>query len=259
MVLNVRDDFRTRLQHNAYLIPFTGDLGYSVIRLISTRVIWKYRGAVHEVIESDPPTVAVPLNGVSITDFEDGSAQVEKWERDIGVLTKELEEDPKNPRTVFYLAQSYRDIGEFAKAAELYERRVGMGGWAEEMWYAMYQLGMMQQIVVPDRRVSVFTLLQAYQLRPSRLEPILPIVQFYNEHQQHHLEYLFAKVWTETRCPDDILFVERPVYEYLLPFEYAMACFYTGRADEARRVAEILERAGKIPADMLATLKLIQR
>ena len=47
-------------------------------------------------------------------------------------VKRALEEDPENARHVFYLAQSYRDVGNLAQAMEWYEKRANLGGWDEE-------------------------------------------------------------------------------------------------------------------------------
>lgn len=259
MVLNVNEaegghfDLRT-LKDDAYLIPTTGPLDYSVIRLVSTRHRWEYTGVVHEVIRSGTNAPAEFLRGVSITHHEDGSARSDKFDREIRVLAEALEKEPNNPRTVFYLAQSYRCGDKPHQAMELYQRRIEMAGWEEETWYSMYQLGRLQEALIEDFRVAFFTYLQAFQVRPSRLEPILPIAHFYNQHKQYHLAYQFARLCTETGYPPDLLFIERPVYEYLLPIEYAICCHHTGRVEESRRVVEILFRQKLAPQELLDKL-----
>jgi hypothetical protein len=42
-----------------------------------------------------------------------------------------------SPDPVYYLAQSKKDLGRFAEAADLYARRATMGSWEEERWHAM--------------------------------------------------------------------------------------------------------------------------
>jgi glycosyltransferase involved in cell wall biosynthesis len=259
MVLNVETIANghslENLTEDAYFIRFSGAMDYSVIRLISTKHRWEYKGAVHEYISSTSSSAPVILSGVSITHHEDGSARADKFEREIRLLTAEFEKEPDNPRTVFYLAQSYRDAGKPHEAMQLYERRVGMRGWDEETWYSLYQLGRLQEAILGDFRIGYFTLLQAYQIRPTRLEPIYPIVRFFNEHKQYHLAYNLARLITEVGYPPDILFVERPIYEYLLAYEYAICCHQTGRTEESIRIIQLLELEGKIPLDLLQTLK----
>jgi hypothetical protein len=118
----------------------------------------------------------------------------------------------------------------------------------------LYQLGRIQQGLGHDWRVILNSYLQAFNFRPWRLESVYHIARFYREHQQWELGYHFARLVTEYGYPEDILFVERPVYEYLLPFEYAICCFHTDRKDETRRVADILASQGRIPPDLLQML-----
>ena len=85
------------------------------------------------------PAAARQLHGVWYKDHASGSNRVDKFERDIRLLDEALEKEPDNRRYWFYLAQSYRDAGQTAKAAEIYAKRAEMGGWDEEAWYARLQ------------------------------------------------------------------------------------------------------------------------
>ena len=64
----------------------------------------------------------------------------QKFARDRDLLLAEVERNPEDRRSVFYLAQSYFDLGDFANARKWYARRVEMGGWDEEVFFAMYRL-----------------------------------------------------------------------------------------------------------------------
>src|SRR5688572_6056233 len=114
-------------------------------------------------------------------------------------------------RTVFYLAQSYRDSKQFERALDWYEKRALMGGWPEETWNALFQLGRIQQTLEYDWRVVLNFYLQAFNFRPWRLEAVYQIARFYRDHQQWSLGYHFARLVTEYGYPEDILFVGRPV------------------------------------------------
>lgn len=54
-----------------------------------------------------------------------------------------LEKEPQDPRSVFYLAQSYQCAGELEKAHEAYMRHVQMEGWGQERYVAWVELGKM--------------------------------------------------------------------------------------------------------------------
>lgn len=245
------------LTADAYLIPFAGPMDYSITRLVSDRHEWKYIGATHEYVYSETAKPALKLRGISIVHYEDGASRPQKYERDIKLLKEEIEREPSNPRTVFYLAQSYRDMKQFEPALDLYEKRALMGGWDEETWNALYQLGRIQQAGGYDWRVVLNSYLQAYNFRPSRLESIYPIARFYREHEQWSLGHHFARLCMENDYPDDILFVERPVYQYLLPYEYAICCHHTGREEETQRIIRLLEERGETPREFLSNLKAL--
>ena len=64
----------------------------------------------------------------------------QKYARDRDLLLAEVARDPDDARSVFYLAQSYFDLGDFANAQTWYERRAEMGGWDEEVFRSMFRV-----------------------------------------------------------------------------------------------------------------------
>lgn len=95
-----------------------------------------------------------------------------------------------DPRAVFYAAQTHRDLGERTEARELYERRVEMGGWDEERFVAAYQAATLED----DWRVRVLRLLGAWELRPSRLEPLYDAVHALNNNEAFRTAYQLASI-----------------------------------------------------------------
>ena len=242
MTLEVEEELGERLEGDAYFLPFAGVNDYAVLRLVSDRHAWKYRGVTHEHVYSETAGPGWRLPGVRVVHHEDGSSRGEKYERDIRMLERALEEEPGNARYVFYLAQSYRDVGNHAKAYEYYFQRAGMGGWDEEVWYSLYQVARMQELMGAAWPVCLAGYLQAFQFRPSRLEPIYHVASFYRRHGQHTLALLFARLCLEVGYPEDVLFIERDIYEQGLPTEFALACEGLGRKEE---FAEICRAAGE--------------
>ena len=259
MVLNQKGDFPD-LAADQYLIRFEGPCDYAVPRLVSDRHVWTYHGVTHEYIDSPTASSAVPLTQLSITHHEDGGGRPQRYQRDTELLQEGLRSDPTNSRYYYYLAQCYRDSERPAEALEWYEKRARLGGWNQEVWSALYQMGRMQEILACDWRVVLNSYLQAYNFRPTRLEPIYRIVRFYREHQQFALGYQFSRLVTETGYPEDILFVERAVYDHLLPVEHAACCFETGRVAEGHRVCRELLDRGELPVDQIAAVEaLVER
>ena len=246
MVLNAPEGFPV-LSADAYWLHFSGWCDYSVLRLVSDRHKWSYEGVTHEFISSETARCFEPLRQVSITHYEDGSSRTEKYERDIRLLEKAVADEPDNLRYAYYLAQSYRDTQRYGPAMEWYQKRAVMGGWEEEAWHAAYQVGKMQAMLHCDWRVVLNTYLQAYNYRPTRLEPIFHIANFYREQGQFALGYHFARLVEEMPMPQDLLFIERDIYEFRLPLEYALCCRGTGRIEAGNRVIETLVANPSLP------------
>lgn len=232
-----------RLTADAYLIRFEGDFEYYLPLLVSDRHEWRHIGVTHEHIHSDTAKVREKLPELTVTHHCDGHNRADKFQRDVNLLTKALETDPENARNMFYLAQSYRDLGLGYQAIEWYAKRVARGGWDEESWYARYQIARLKhQSALPWPQV-LHAYLDAWQHRPSRLEPLLPVARHYREAKQYHLGLMFSRAAVETPYPDEVLFIERNVYEWELPLEYAICCYWLGLHEEAIRVNdEILAR-----------------
>jgi predicted Zn-dependent protease len=67
------------------------------------------------------------LDALVIEHHGDDGHRAEKLQRDIGLLEHDLQRQPEDARSIFYLAQSYRDLGDEERAVELYRRRAELG------------------------------------------------------------------------------------------------------------------------------------
>jgi glycosyltransferase involved in cell wall biosynthesis len=233
MVLKVEAEFRHKLELDQYLFRNEGANDYSVERLLKNEHQWRFVGVTHEYVVSDSAKPGEILPNVTILHHEDGGSRGDKYERDVRLLTEEINMDPNNARAVFYLAQSYRDLGSYTEALRWYFQRAGMGGWDEEVWYSLYMIGWMQEQIGAQWPVCLAAYLQAFQFRPTRLEPVYRIAKFYREHKQYTLALLFARLSREIPYPEDHLFIDRRVYEELLPIEYAICCKELGFSSAA--------------------------
>lgn len=117
-----------------------GGDGYTQPRLISSRMPWSYVGVTHEYLTS--PLCPIPgdteIRG-TLRHHCDGSRRPRKFIEDAELLEVSLETNPDDPRTVFYLANTYRDLGRIDDAIPLYWQRARMGGWQAEALAAAEQ------------------------------------------------------------------------------------------------------------------------
>ena len=135
---------------------------------------------------------------------------------------------------VFELAQSYFTLGEFDNAREWFARRVEMGGWDEQVYYAMYQIAeSMAQLDEPWPDVQD-AYLRAWEFRPARAEPLYAIARHYREEQRYQLGYQFARLAATIPLPDeDHLLVRPDIYAWRATDEQAVCASWIDKQAEA--------------------------
>lgn len=170
------------------------------------------------------------------------------YRRDALLLERALLDEPEDSRNAFYLAQSYRDAGDLELGLRSYRRRVEMGGWAEEVWFSLYQIAHLQERMGERWPVVLQAYLDAYQFRPDRAEPLFRIGLHYQSRRDFALAHLFLGRAMAIAPPvADRLFVERPVYDYVMAVEFAVAAFYVGDHAAAVATENALLASGRLP------------
>jgi glycosyltransferase involved in cell wall biosynthesis len=215
------------------------DFAWWRTQIFRTGIGWKYVGVLHEY-----PTVEGKEKPV-LGKLEQGNYKivartlgarnkditpVEKYKKDAEVLEKALLEEPGNIRYQFYLAQSYFDAQMFDKAEEAYVKRIQMGGWEEEQFYSAYRIGMCRGLQNKPWEQIQQGFLEAWEIRPSRAEPLYQIARVYRMMGHPKLGYLFAKMALDLPYPtEDILFVSEDVYKYGILDEIGSTAFFAGK------------------------------
>jgi len=238
MVLNVHAPFKEKLTADAYDLRYEGALDYTQTMLVSSKHEWVYTGVTHEYISSPTASIYELIPEISLTHFCDGGMRTDKFERDVCLLTKSVLADPENPRDLFYLAQSYKDLNRYSEAFYWYARRAKLEGFDEERWYAMYQQARMAMLLKEDWDQKVLPLfLKAYAYRPARIEPIYEVVCHYRELGNYQMAFLFASIWGhDFPYPKDRLFINATIYNHLMPYEFAFAACQVGKIALADRI-----------------------
>lgn len=122
---------------------------------------WRYVGVTHEYLDKTGRRGA-NVEGIKVTHIADGSNREEKFRRDIELLRPEFRQ--RDPRAVFYTAQSHRALGNNEQAALIYDMRSTLNGFEEERWYARYAAAKLRR--------DVPALLKVWRERPWRHEPL---------------------------------------------------------------------------------------
>jgi tetratricopeptide (TPR) repeat protein len=215
-----------------YLLQGSDRFYYKNVRIVRPRKGYYYWGVTHEYVKTTENTTygTIEKNQLFIQDIGDGGSKTDKFERDIKLLNRGLEEIPNNDRYTFYLANSYRDAGQPENAIQTYKKRIEIGGWIEEVWYSYYSIGKCYQSM-NDMPNAIYAWLEGYNYYSRRIETLYEIVQYYRMTNKHQLAQLFYKIADKQRTihpmTNDYLFLQKDVYDYKLDYEMSIIGYYT--------------------------------
>ncbi|MES2122365.1 MAG: glycosyltransferase [Chlamydiota bacterium] len=244
------DFVRPEFNRDAYSVKIRyGGLTYYRVQMIRANTGWKWVGAVHEVLVAPNMGDQAILDGVTMVIIGGGdrSNDPKKYQKDAALLETAVERNPFCTRSVFYLAQSYRDAGMLEESITNYEKRVRMGGWDQEVFVSLYQMGLIKESMgkSEDQIVQAYT--DAFTFRPTRAEPLYRLSAYYRKHDNHLLSYLTAKHGLSLREPNDPLFVETWIYDFGLLFEFSISSYYVGKYEESYRACKKLLARPDLP------------
>ncbi|HKS08903.1 MAG TPA: glycosyltransferase [Pyrinomonadaceae bacterium] len=227
-----------------------GGCTYQRRQLVNNGLPWRYEGVLHEYMTCEQARSEQMLAGLYTVPFHDGARarSANTYRHDALVLEKALLDDPQNTRYVFYLAQSYRDSGDNELALRHYKRRIEMGGWRDEVWYSLYQVAQIRERMEHPWPEVLDSYLAAWQYQPDRAGPLYRIAMHYQAKREYQLSHLFFSRAMQVTQPDPYrLFVEQTIYDFHLPLEYAVSCFYVGQHEAAIETNNRLLRSAQTP------------
>jgi glycosyltransferase involved in cell wall biosynthesis len=244
---------KSALSHDGYYLTCDYDgTSYARLALVSSQLQWTWKGVLHEFLESNRPSDCGSLDNPRIRIAHEGarSRDPDTYIKDAVVLEEALALEPDNARYVFYLAQTYKDAGKLAKAREVYQRRVAMGGFEEELWYAKYQLAVLaERLELSPAEVSR-AYLEAYEARPTRCEPLVALARYHRLRSEFNLGVLYARQACRLPQPADFLFVEASCYVWQALDELSVSAYYAGPTDEGIAATRALLLKPDLPEDI---------
>ena len=225
------EEFKRGLTHDAYhMFQGTDTFYYKNARLIKNCIGASYWGVTHEYLKTPEGTSygLIDKPRAFINDVGDGGSKADKFERDIRLLVKGLEDNPNNDRYTFYLANSYRDHGDNDLAIDYYKKRIEIGGWQEEIWHSYYSIGKCYK-AKGDMLNAIHWWMEAYQFFPKRIENLYEIITHYRQIGKNQIAYMFyimALKQVLLNPTPDYLFLQRDVYDYKLDYEFSIIGYY---------------------------------
>lgn len=221
---------------DGYFIPVEyAGTSYQRLALIRLHRPWRWVGPVHEYLELEGSSTGV-LDSPTIEVHHDGARahDPETYRKDAALLEAHLLDNPGDPRTLFYLAQSWRDAGDLGNALRVYRQRVAcVTGWEQERWFAAFQIArILEWTGFPNADVTA-AYLDAWQMNCTRAEPLVELARYEREHERFAVALLYARAASMLGEPANGLFVDMSAYGAHGWDELALAAFWSGHYDEA--------------------------
>ena len=243
------------LKANGYsLIQKNPSISYYNMRLMRLSYPWTCIGATHEYWSGEG-TEKLGEAFLYIDDRNDGGCKADKFERDKRLLRAELEAEPTNPRTHFYLAQTCESIGKKREAIQLYKKRIKLGGWYEEVWYAHYRIARNYKDLGDYPKMELWTE-RASAYYAGRSEALYMCLRHFMDARSYEKAYYYYKKGVGIPYPKgDSLFIEDAVYNGGFDFEYTVMYYYIFPDNREKGARALIDYVNRWPAHVKNTLE----
>jgi predicted O-methyltransferase YrrM/tetratricopeptide (TPR) repeat protein len=222
---------------NSYsLLILSDDSEYYSNRVLKVKSNLKYIYTIHEVIQKDNNvTVVIPKDQAWIYDHRADYMEKRTMDRkqyDLKLLEDMIEEDPTNPRHLYYMAQTYNCINDFSNAAVWFEKRATskLEGHLQEAVDSYFELGRIYNFKMNKPwSLCEETYMKSYELDPSRPDSLYFIGIHYQMEGNTDKAYEFFSKAFALGYPVHAQFSLKPTLSYhFLPKFLAPLCYQYG-------------------------------
>lgn len=221
-----------------------------------------WTGMAHEYLSS--PLAGAPARSRSfwVDHHGDGGSRADKFQRDLGLLRQEWDEDPTNARTAFYIARTYDDVGDLPQAIEWYRRRLTMGGWEQEIFYSRYRLGACL-VAWGASEDGTGHLWSAWGMNRWRAEPLVALAEHYRQTEQWllaweamQMAYTYCGAQPGNFMPNyDGLFTDVTSTMWRCAYEQSISAWWTGNIQRGKMLIDYLLGRTDVPEPYLSSVR----
>lgn len=249
-----------KLDADAYMLPMlAGNVVYSNIKIIKNSSLWEWKGVLHEVLtcKTDYSSGYYDSDALVISSTREGARNFEfdKYLKDAAILEKALIKEPLNSRYQFYLGRSYYDAGIYEKALEAFEKRISLGEWEEEVYYSLLAIGRCKESLRFDFSQVIDSYVKSYLFRPQRLEGLYAAIRLCRQKGLYSLGYQLGRLPAVIKLPDDVLFVDKSVYDWRFLDEFSVCAIQTRHGKEILASLAHIISCSETPNDQKDRLK----
>jgi glycosyltransferase involved in cell wall biosynthesis len=213
---------------------------YFNTRFLRSKSEWRYKGSVHEYLantnkERNEQVIKLPDNIILYQDrTQDDDKTSKRFTRDKILLLKDYKQNPTEPRTVFYLAQTCSCLHQYEEAFYYYKLRSELEGFQEEKFHGYLRTANLSQQLCHNWYDTLTYYMKAVE-HSNRAEPLIRIAEHYNKQKNWILAFHFSQWACSLEYPKDaILFVNKHDYDYTRWHILGIVAYYCGKYEEGK-------------------------
>ena len=189
----------------------------------------KYVNLIHEIIEPNY-SVSVPYSWGYIRDISSEYMRTrtkKRKEQDLVILRQMLENNPTDPRTYFYMAETYLCMEEWKLALDWYTKRAEFNtGYPDEKQKALYFIAVIKHYHLNypwDECLQAYH--ECYEFDPRRGEALYFIgLEYYKQNRQNIAKMYIEKAFS-LGIPEIQMAVRKDIYNYHIPKTLVELCY----------------------------------
>jgi glycosyltransferase involved in cell wall biosynthesis len=253
------DKFKQTMDKDLYMIKCHHDnIVFDRLSITKNEKPFIYKGVLHEYLDCEEPieTRAVLLGVRNTTPHDGARSQVNKFENDVAIFENALltETDPfLIARYTFYLAQSFRDLNQDAKALKFYLERSTKGFWSEEVFMSLLNAARLKEKLKYKDEDIIQSYMQAHEVAPHRIEALHGAAKFCRTSSKYHQAYILGKWGQSLPVQKDGLFVEAWIWDYGIEDEVSVSAYWSGHYTDGLKITKELLK--KIPKKHLERMQ----
>jgi glycosyltransferase involved in cell wall biosynthesis len=238
---HLKEDLRTFLQYvrgdqnvDSFSMYITqNDLAYASTRVFKSKRNLKYKYAIHEVIqEENNYNIIIPKENAYIYDMPSDKLRIrtsERKQQDIYMLQNEIDKNPEDPRSYYYMAQTYNGMFLYEEAYNWFLKRIlhPETGFVAEKHEACLESGRIAQYALNKPATEFMKWYEmAHQVDPERPESLYFMGLYYYESQNNiPLAFHYVSRGFKLGFPEHRQYCLKPSISYHhIPKLLAMMC-----------------------------------
>lgn len=226
-----------------------GGLKYRRWNMVRNSQLYRWEAPVHEYLVASTPTTTTFVDFLIVLARKEGARTVkgDSNRKDIELFEEYLKEKPNEPRTYFYLAQTYGESGQYEKAIELYRKRMTLGGFYQEKYIAALRAG--KHLVSLCRAKEAMEIWEkGRKVVPQRLEiPYEMMMMLKAEEKYDDAYFIGLEAYNKFRYTTSHLFVDEGIYNWRFFMEFSVIAYFSSNYDIAYEVGKRLANEMKYP------------